>query len=131
MANSLRTKPIDLFASPWTAPAWMKSNNDLIGQGYLLPEYYDVWAKYFVKFLDEYKRQGIEFWGLTTQNEPLNGNVPNFGFNAMGWNSTTQREWIVEHLGPALEDAGYSNINLMILDDQRPLVPKWAREVFF
>ena len=118
-----------MYASPWTAPPWMKSNNDYKGQGYLLPEYYQAWADYFVKFLDAYKAEGIEFWGLTAQNEPWDGLVPNFTFNAMGWNATTQREWIVENLGPSLETAGYGDINLMILDDQRPMVPKWARDV--
>ena len=102
-AQSLREKPIKLFASPWTAPAWMKSNKNLIGQGYLLPEYYPSWANYFVKFLDQYKEQGVEFWGLTAQNEPWDGLVPNFAFNAMGWNASMQKEWIVEHLGPSLE----------------------------
>ena len=119
-----------MYASPWSAPIWMKSNDALNGKGYLLPEYYQSWANYFVKFLNEYEKLGISFWGLTAQNEPLNGNVLNFTFNAMGWNSTTQREWIVYNLGPTLEAAGYSDIKLMILDDQRPLVPKWTREVF-
>ena len=119
-----------LFASPWSAPAWMKSNNHLNGQGYLLPEYYQAWANYFVKFLKEYEARDIKFWGLTAQNEPWDGNVPNFTFNAMGWNSSTQREWIVNNLGPSLENEGYSDIKLMILDDQRPLAPKWARDVF-
>ncbi len=50
--------------------------------------------------------------------------------HSMGWNATTQREWIVNNLGPTLESAGYSDVKLMILDDQRPLIPKWAREVF-
>ena len=130
LAQSLRTDPITLYASPWNAPPWMKSNHEANGLGYLLPEYYQVWANYFVKFLEAYKEQGIDFWGLTAQNEPWDGTVPNFTFNAMGWNSTTQREWIVENLGPTLENAGYGDINLMILDDQRPLAPKWAREVF-
>jgi len=49
MAQGMRSEPIHLFASPWTAPKWMKSNNDYIGQGYLLPEYYQVWADYFVR----------------------------------------------------------------------------------
>lgn len=129
-AQDLRQEPIKFFASPWSAPAWMKSNNDLIGKGYLMPQYYQSWANYFVKFLDEYSKQGIEFWGLTAQNEPWDGTVPNFTFNAMGWNSTTQKDWIVEFLGPALENSGYETVKLMILDDQRVLVPKWARDVF-
>ena len=48
-AEALRPEPLKLFASPWTAPKWMKSNNDLIGLGHLLPEYYQVWADYFVR----------------------------------------------------------------------------------
>ena len=95
-------KPIKLYASPWTAPAWMKSNGELTGQGYLLPEYYSTWANYFIKFLDHYKEHEVEFWGLTAQNEPWNGLVPNFPFNAMGWNASMQREWIINHLGPRL-----------------------------
>ena len=41
--------PLKFFASPWTAPAWMKTNNDLIGQGVLYPEYYQIWADYFIR----------------------------------------------------------------------------------
>ena len=129
-ANTFRDVPLKMYASPWTAPPWMKSNNDYKGEGYLLPEYYQAWADYFVKFLDAYKAEGIEHWGLTAQNEPWDGLVPNFTFNAMGWNATSQRVWISENLGPSLEAAGYSDVKVMILDDQRPLVPKWAREVF-
>ena len=54
----------------------MKSNNHLNGQGYLLPEYYQAWANYFVKFLNAYKDNDITFWGLTAQNEPWDGIVP-------------------------------------------------------
>ena len=130
MAMKMRPSPLKMFASPWTAPAWMKSNNNLIGEGYLLPEYYQAWANYFVKFLKSYEAEGVPFWGLTAQNEPVDGKIPDFTFNCMGWNSTTQREWIVNNLGPTLEKEGFSDIKLMILDDQRPLAPKWAREVF-
>ena len=48
-AQALRSEPLKLFGSPWSAPAWMKSNNDFSGQGYLLPENYQPWANYFVK----------------------------------------------------------------------------------
>ena len=124
-----QSRPFKLYASPWSAPAWMKSNNQLNGKGYLLPEYYQAWANYFAKFLKEYQANNIAFWGLTAQNEPWDGHVPNFTFNAMGWDSSSQQEWIVNNLGPTLESEGFADIKLMILDDQRPLAPKWAREV--
>ena len=50
-----------MFASPWNAPAWMKSNHEVNGKGFLLPEFYPAWANYFVKFLDHYKEQGTVY----------------------------------------------------------------------
>ena len=50
-ATAERGVDLKLFASPWTAPPWMKSNNDYRGFGHLLKEYYQPWADYFVKFL--------------------------------------------------------------------------------
>lgn len=48
-AQALRSQPIKFMASPWTAPPWMKSNNDWSGQGYLLPQYYQIYAEVFLK----------------------------------------------------------------------------------
>ena len=120
---------IKYFASPWTAPPWMKDNNDYSGQGHLLPNLYGVWAEYFVKFLDEYKVRGVEFWGLTPQNEPEDGNIPDFSFNCMGWNTTTMLNFIANYLGPTLELAGYGDIDIIMHDDQRPYVHHWAQEI--
>jgi len=49
-AKSLSERPLRLYASPWSSPAWMKSNNEFFGQGYLLLEYYQLWADYFVRY---------------------------------------------------------------------------------
>ena len=81
-------------------------------------------------FLDEYRKHRINFWGLTAMNEPTNGFQPDFPFNCMGWNATTQGEWIGKYFGPTLMASNHSNIKLMILDDQRPLAPNWCREIF-
>jgi len=129
MAKEVSEKEVLMFGSPWSAPAWMKSNNALNGQGYLLPEYYQTWADYYVKFLDAYLEEGIPMWGLTAQNEPLDGLFPDFTFNCMGWNATTQATWIGQNLGPSLDAAGYGDVTLMAFDDQRPLLYGWANEV--
>jgi len=130
MAAEMSQKEIRMFASPWSAPAWMKTNNALNGQGGLIHEYYQIWAEYFVKFLDAYKANGIEFWGLTAQNEPFDGFIPDFTFNAMGWNVSMQREWVVNNLGPTLDNKGYGDVKLMVHDDQRPTLPAWADGIF-
>ena len=81
------------------------------------------------RFFQEYENHGITFWGLTAQNEPEDGNIPGFTFNCMGWNATTQRIFVAENLGPSLEQAGYGDLKLMILDDQRLFAPGWCQEV--
>merc|ERR1711970_1112178 len=119
----LSSKEVKMYGSPWSAPAWMKSNGELNGAGYLLPQYYQAWADYYIKFLDSYSAEGVEMWGLTAQNEPIDGNIEGFTFNCMGWNASSQRDWIVNNLGPTLEEKGYGDVKLMAFDDQRPLLP--------
>ncbi|KAK3871273.1 hypothetical protein Pcinc_023572 [Petrolisthes cinctipes] len=128
-AQEMSSVPIKLVASPWTAPPWMKTNNDYIGYGQLLPEMYQPWANYFVKFLDSYAAQNVSIWALTAQNEPIDGNVPGFTFNCMGWTAVQQKKWVEENLGPTLAATGYDDVLLMIMDDQRYNLPGWAEKV--
>ena len=62
----------------------------ILGRGFLRKEYYQTWADYFIRFLDEYSSQGLEMWGLTAQNEPADGRIPDFFFNSMGWTAEEQ-----------------------------------------
>ncbi|KAJ8304057.1 hypothetical protein KUTeg_017640, partial [Tegillarca granosa] len=130
---SISSKKILMFGSPWSAPAWMKTDHNMTSNGTLIGQpggqYYETWAKYFVKFLDAYASYNISFWGLTAQNEPTDGRIPRFPFQSMGWYPEQQRDFIAMDLGPALEKNGYKDIKLMILDDQRILLPYWADKV--
>ncbi|EDV26916.1 uncharacterized protein TRIADDRAFT_22822 [Trichoplax adhaerens] len=133
LANKIADKPLKLVATPWTAPAWMKTNNKLIGMGSLKGQagdnYHTTWANYFVKFLDSYSKRGITFWGITAQNEPTDGNTPNFSFQCMGFKPDAERDFIKKDLGPTLAKHNYSHVNLIILDDNRPLLPEWAIKI--
>ena len=122
-----------LFASPWSAPKWMKTNHNLNGKGEIrgnvTDKYYKTWANYFVKFLKEYASHKIDFWGLTIQNEPFDGTLEGFTFNCMAMSPEKQRDFIKFDLWPALNASGYTNMKLMIGDDQRPFVKKYADEI--
>ena len=59
------------YASPWSPPAFMKTNQNMLYGGSLLPEFYGAWAQYFVKFIEAYEAQGLPVWGVTIQNEPM------------------------------------------------------------
>ncbi|MGI4832775.1 MAG: glycoside hydrolase family 30 protein [Janthinobacterium lividum] len=92
---------IKILGSPWTAPSWMKSNNSPIG-GSLLPQYYDAYAQYFVKYIQGMKAAGITIDAVTLQNEPLNpNNNPSLVMQA-----SEQTAFIKNSVGPAFKAAG-------------------------
>lgn len=97
------------YASPWSPPGWMTSTGDLIG-GYLLPEYYNVYAEYFVKFVQAYAAEGIPVYAVTIQNEPgvdrSQETDPKWHYPSCRWTADQERDFIKNHLGPAFEQAG-------------------------
>ncbi|MCF8274650.1 MAG: glucosylceramidase [Flavobacteriaceae bacterium] len=98
---------IKILGSPWSPPVWMKDNNSTIG-GSLQPQYYDVYANYFVKYIKKMKEEGIVIDAITPQNEPLHpGNNP-----SMLMLAADQANFIKNHLGPAFQSA---NINTKII----------------
>ncbi|CAH1363810.1 unnamed protein product, partial [Tenebrio molitor] len=127
-ALDLTENNLRLFASTWTAPKWMKTNGEYAGYGFLLEEMYQAWANYFVKFLNSYQSEGIEFWGITTGNEPSLAMAPLDQINTVGWNSTQMAKWILNNLGPSIRNSNHSAINIMILDDQRMFLPWFLDE---
>jgi len=94
---------IKILASPWSAPAWMKENNN-VRDGALRKDCYDVYARYFVKYVEAMKKEGITIDAITVQNEPLNyRNTP-----SMPYTLQQQAEFVKLHLGPAFREAGLS-----------------------
>lgn len=90
---------IKIFATPWSAPAWMKTNQKLIG-GSLKKEYYEVYAQYFVKYIKAMQGNGINIFAITPQNEPEHpGNEPSLVMTAL-----EQADFIKNNLGPAFEN---------------------------
>lgn len=92
---------IQILPSPWSAPAWMKTNGDVRG-GQLRKECYGVYADYFVRYVEAMRDQGIDIDAVTVQNEPLNSrNTP-----SMFWFACEQADFIKNHLGPKFREAG-------------------------
>ncbi|KQS42144.1 glucosylceramidase [Pedobacter sp. Leaf194] len=92
---------LKILGSPWSPPLWMKTTYDARG-GMLKPEYYDAYARYFVKYIQEMKKEGIVIDAVTVQNEPLHpGNNPSLLMVA-----PDQALFVKKHLGPAFQSAG-------------------------
>jgi glucosylceramidase len=113
---------IKILGSPWSAPAWMKTNNDVKG-GELKPEYYGALAKYFVKYIEAMRAEGITVDAITVENEPLNPkNTPSMVMFAQ-----EQDTFIAKDLGPAFERAGIRT--KILLYDHNPDVPSYPLSI--
>ena len=125
-ALAMADQPVKLLVSPWSPPAWMKSNGQMNQGGKLLPQYAHLWAQCFVKFIEAYRDEGIPVWGVSTQNEPA---------ATQAWDSciyTAQEEcdFVRDHLGPALSQAGLDSVKIVIWDHNRDLMVERAGTVF-
>jgi glucosylceramidase len=112
---------IKILGSPWSAPPWMKDSDDTRG-GSLKPEFYDAYARYFVKYIEGMKAMGIEIDAITVQNEPLNPN----NNPSMFMSARQQADFIKNNLGPAFRSAGI-NTKIIVYDHNcdHPDYPIW------
>jgi glucosylceramidase len=115
-------QPIKLLASPWSPPAWMKSNGEMNHGGTLLPKYRSAWAQCFVRFIQAYEARGVPIWGVTVQNEPQAVQV----WDSCIYSAEQERDFIRDFLGPALETAGLSRVNIVLWDHNRDLMVERA-----
>jgi glucosylceramidase len=134
-AQNLTEDNLRLFATPWSAPGWMKDTGKMVGGGELKGDfngqYYQTWAKYYSKFFEKYADNGVNFWGLTVQNEPSTGAELNYGWQAMYLSAAMQRDFVKDLLGPELKNSPLTReLKIMINDDQRFMLPESADEIF-
>jgi glucosylceramidase len=100
----------------------MKDNKKWVG-GKLLPEYSDTWALYFSKYIDAYKKEGIDIWGLTVGNEPLgNGN----NWESMHYSPIEMTNFVQNHLGPTLEAKDKADVKILGYDQNRRDLQEWV-----
>jgi glucosylceramidase len=117
---------LSLFGSPWSPPAWMKTNDDMLHGGRLRPECRQAWADYYVRFVRAYQQAGIPIWGLTVQNEAM-ADQP---FESCLWTGVEEHDFVRDYLGPTLHDSGLSRLHLMIWDHNRGLMYQRAQAIY-
>ncbi len=118
-----RSPELTLFASPWSPPAWMKTNGKMAKGGSLREECRDVWARYLARYVQEMEREGLPVWGLTIQNEAK---------AVQGWESCTysaneERDFLLGYLRPALERAGVGDRQVFFWDHNKERVVERAQ----
>ncbi len=116
---------IPLLASPWSPPAWMKSNQEMNNGGKLLPEFRDTWASYYTEFIKAYQKEDLDIWGISVQNEPAAVQV----WDSCIYTAEEERDFVKNHLGPIMHEADLSDVNIIIWDHNRDLIVERASTV--
>jgi len=109
---------LTMYASPWSPPAFMKTNNNMLQGGKLKPEFYQPWANYYVKFIEAYEAEGIPIWGLTIQNEPMAVQR----WESCIYSAEEERDFLKNYLGPTLENEGMGDKKIIVWDHNRDLL---------
>nr|WP_314897539.1 glycoside hydrolase family 30 protein [uncultured Flavobacterium sp.] len=115
-----------IYASPWSPPAFMKSNNSMLKGGTLLPEYYQPWANYYTKFIKAYEKEGIPIWGLTVQNEPMAVQT----WESCVYTAEAERDFLKDFLGPIMKKEGLGDKKIVVWDHNRDLMNQRANVIF-
>ncbi|MBI5857172.1 MAG: glycoside hydrolase family 30 protein [Sphingobacteriales bacterium] len=109
---------LNLFASPWSPPGWMKDNNEMLHGGKLKPEFYSSWAKYYTKFIKAYQTAGVPVWGISIQNEPM----ATQRWESCIYTAEEERDFLKNHLGPIMEKEGLGDKKIIGWDHNRDLL---------
>jgi len=109
---------LKIFASPWSPPAFMKTNNEMLHGGRLKREFYQPWAKYFARFIKTYERAGVPIWGVTIQNEPMATQK----WESCIFSAEEERDFLKTALGPVLRNEGLADKKIIIWDHNRDLI---------
>jgi len=117
---------ISFLASPWSPPAFMKTNGDMNHGGKLKKEYYGAWAKYFVKYIKAYEKHGIHIERVTVQNEPM----ANQTWDSCIYTAKEEQEFVIDYLGPILRREGLGHVKIYVWDHNKEEAYNRVREIF-
>jgi len=116
---------LKIFASPWSPPAFMKDNNDILHGGKLRTDFYQSWASYYAKFIKAYQGEGVPIWGLSIQNEPMATQT----WESCIYTAEEERDFLKNNLGPTLKREGLSDKKIIAWDHNRDLIYQRASTI--
>ncbi len=125
-AQAVAGEPIQLLVSPWSPPAWMKTNGQMNQGGKLKADCAAAWARCYVRFIEAYAAEGVPVWGVSVQNEP----DATQRWDSCIYSAEEERDFVRDHLGPTLAAAGLSHIKIVIWDHNRDLMVERASVVY-
>ena len=119
-------QPLKLLVSPWSPPAWMKDTGRMNDGGKLKPGCRAAWAQCFVRFIRAYEAEGVPVWGVSVQNEP----EARQRWDSCLYTAEEERDFVRDHLGPALHAAGLGHVRVVVWDHNRDAMVERASVVY-
>jgi len=109
---------LTMFASPWSPPAFMKTNGEMLHGGKLKPEFRQAWANYYTKFIRAYEKEGIPIWGISVQNEPMATQT----WESCVYSAEEERDFLKSFLGPTMKREALGDRKIIVWDHNRDLI---------
>ncbi len=117
---------LTLYASPWSPPAFMKTNKNMLQGGKLNNAFAQSWAMYYTKFIKAYEKEGIPVWGISLQNEPM----ATQRWESCIYTAEEERDFLKNHLGPTMKKEGLGDKKIIVWDHNRDLMTQRADVIF-
>ncbi|MBS5884728.1 MAG: glucosylceramidase [Clostridium sp.] len=123
--KDIKNDELNILASPWSPPSYMKTNKEMNHGGKISNKYKQLWADYYVKYIEEMKKKDFDIWGVTVQNEPAAKQV----WDSCLYSAEEERDFVKDYLGPTFEKNNLSHKKIIIWDHNRDLVYDRAKTV--
>ncbi len=117
-AEKIAGRKLKIMLSPWSPPAFMKTNDSRKNGGSLKPEYADLWAEYICRYISEFRKREFEVQRISIQNEPKAVQT----WDSCVYTAEQEKEFLEEHLYPALQRHGFDDTEVFIWDHNKERV---------
>lgn len=123
--KEMTNNDLSILASPWSPPSYMKTNGEMNNGGKLREDCKQLWADYFVKYINKMKDKNIDIWAVTVQNEPAAHQV----WDSCLYTAEEERDFVKGYLGPTMHKNGLDDKKIIIWDHNRDIVYERAKAV--
>lgn len=124
-AQTAAGRPLELMLSPWSPPAFMKTNGQRTGGGKLLPEYRTAWADYLCRYILEFRQRGYLVRRISLQNEPKAVQT----WDSCVFTAGEQKEFLRDFMAPAMKKHGLENVEIFLWDHNKERIYEWMRDI--
>jgi len=124
-AQKAAGRPLELMLSPWSPPAFMKTNGQRAHGGALKPEYRELWAEYLCRYILAFRERGYKVRRISLQNEPRAEQT----WDSCVFTAQEQKDFLVEHMVPAMKRHGLEDVEVFLWDHNKERVYEWMRDI--